>query len=426
MILFQVIEFLATYIESIIGILIVSRLLVDENVKWKCTLIASCAVACSVWFANQYQLFSLFTTLVGIVGIALSVKIIYKAKLADALMLSVAYLLLIYVIDFLSMSIWGILSGNEQFGAHVIQNFSVERLYHICLTKVILIVLYVFVLRKFVAENQLVVRKLWAGIIIFGILVFYFGEITFKQANVQLLAIWCLLMLIVLFGAYSGIQYFHYQKEKNQIIWAKELNHIVAQNYENMIQNYRDNQIQSHDIKNHFLVIEGLVKDKKYEAAEEYINSLKETRVNPISQVRTGVDILDFLLEYKRCEAVQNQINFEVVADKIQLKLTEQEITALFGNALDNAIEACKRMAEGIRWLHITIRKVNDMTFIKVANSFEQTLEEKDKKLLSTKSNEKEFGWGMMSMQVIVDKYGGTIRTGYEIGHFVLMISFYN
>ena len=200
---------------------------------------------------------------------------------------------------------------------------------------------------------------------------------------------------------------------------------MLADNYERMIHQYRNTQIQNHDIRNHYLVVRELVKNGEYDRAEAYMDALDTDKTDAAFRVRTGIPVLDILLEYKQSEAAEAHIRFEVISDYVQLALTQQEIVALFGNAVDNAIDACKKMETGTRQIRIAIRNVNEMTFIKVTNSFDGLPEMRDKKLLSSKNAGKEYGWGMTSMQVIVDKYGGTMDVGYEHGRFELVIAFY-
>lgn len=425
MILYQVIEFLATWLECMIGMLIVTGLVTDMEIEWRKSSIAAVIISLVVLGCNQVRLLSLVATVVGVTGIAFGVKVIYKVDFEDCIIFSIVYVILIYIVDFFIISIWSKLFSNEQFGLYLIKQHSIWRVYHIVLTKVILIFLYVFVFRRFVIKNHLWKRKLWIGVAVLGMIVFYFGKITFRQANEQQLMIWTFLMLMILFGGYCGKLYFNFEQSRRELQFAEERNQMLANNYEQMINQYRNTQISNHDLKNHYLILQELVKKGEYEQAEKYIDELEKDRMEIPSKVWTGIPILDILLEYKQNEAVGEKIYFEVISDQIQLDLTEQEVVALFGNAVDNAIDACKRMKTGVRWVRIVIRKVHEMIFIKIANSLEEGPETKNGKLLSSKSKAKEYGWGMTSMQLIVNKYGGTIDANFENNQFALSISFF-
>ena len=52
-----------------------------------------------------------------------------------------------------------------------------------------------------------------------------------------------------------------------------------------------------------------------------------------------------------------------------RIPLQPQEQMALFGNLLDNAIEACETLKEENRWIRLTIRKSHQLLMIKIENS---------------------------------------------------------
>ncbi|MFR5631476.1 MAG: sensor histidine kinase [Monoglobales bacterium] len=423
MMLYLTVEFIATWLECAIGILIVTGLVTDREIEWRNTGIAAIVLSLMVLGCNQIKLLSFVATAIGVAGIALSVKAIYKVNIWDCIIFSIAYVLLIHIVDFFSMSIWSILLNNEQFGLYVIKQYSTWRIYHIIFTKAVMILLYSFVFRRFVISSQLWKRKLWIGTSVLGILVFYFGNITIKQSNEQQLMVWTFMMLVILFGGYCGRLYVNFDQSRRNLQFAEERNMMLANNYEHMINQYRNTQVMNHDLKNHYLVLQELIRKREYEKAEAYIDALEKEDYP--SKTWTGIPILDILLEYKQYEASEQNIHFEILSDYIHLDLTEQEIVALFGNAVDNAIDACKRMKTGVKWVRIVIRKVNEMTFIKISNSIEAAPELKDDKFLSSKSKVKEYGWGMTSMQLIANKYGGTVDANFDNNQFALCIAFF-
>ncbi len=55
-----------------------------------------------------------------------------------------------------------------------------------------------------------------------------------------------------------------------------------------------------------------------------------------------------------------------------RIPLQPQEQMALFGNLLDNAIEACEMLKEEDRWIRLTIRKSHQLLMIKIENSIRE------------------------------------------------------
>lgn len=83
MILFQFTELLATFTEAVMGIWFIAKILGNDRVKPRKILMVSLLFTTLVWYINQYQIFSVFATAIGIVGIALAAHIL-KYKLDNS------------------------------------------------------------------------------------------------------------------------------------------------------------------------------------------------------------------------------------------------------------------------------------------------------------------------------------------------------
>lgn len=60
-------------------------------------------------------------------------------------------------------------------------------------------------------------------------------------------------------------------------------------------------------------------------------------------------------------------IRFQIETDVLQsLPFKETETSVLFGNLLDNAIEACKKMKTETRWIRVEIRQRKGFLFLRL------------------------------------------------------------
>ena len=148
MIIFQTVEFAASFVEAMIGILISIKVLGEENIRIRDNIIASFIVAIVIWIINQYKIFSILATIFGVISIAACTCLIYKKKIFDSLILSIADLLLFYIIDFVSLSILGVITQNGDLANMAIEPFSGMRLCHIFLAKILLIFIYCVFIKK--------------------------------------------------------------------------------------------------------------------------------------------------------------------------------------------------------------------------------------------------------------------------------------
>lgn len=81
-------------------------------------------------------------------------------------------------------------------------------------------------------------------------------------------------------------------------------------------------------------------------------------------------------------------------------------MTALLGNLLDNALEACDKMEPQDRWIQIVIRQMGNASFIKVSNTCAQKPERIGEEFVSGKQGTLH-GIGTKSIREIVERYGG-------------------
>lgn len=97
-----------------------------------------------------------------------------------------------------------------------------------------------------------------------------------------------------------------------------------------------------HDIDSHLLVLSGLIHDKEYLKAEEYINQLHIRCENLFVPVSTGNTVLDVLLKEKLSYAASNGVE---ISCKVKISdysgFDDMDLCIIFANILDNAVYAC-------------------------------------------------------------------------------------
>lgn len=130
------------------------------------------------------------------------------------------------------------------------------------------------------------------------------------------------------------------------------------------------------------------------------------------ASVNTGNEALDVILTEKSILCVNKDIHLACMVENDLLGfMREGDLYALFGNMLDNAIEAVSSLAEGDkRRIALTVRRVGDMISISTENYFSGGLDMGADGLPRTsKAAEEGHGFGMLSIKVVAKKYGGTV-----------------
>ena len=141
--------------------------------------------------------------------------------------------------------------------------------------------------------------------------------------------------------------------------------------------------------------------------------------------IKTGNISLDVILTDKGLQAQKNDINFVAMVDgKLLSFLSESDVYSLFGNILDNAIEANRKLNNEARVIHLSIKKVHNFIVIQEYNGYDGNIVTENGIIKSTKNDKTWHGYGLKSIQYIVEKYHGELKIETKNQTFNLNIIF--
>ena len=178
-----------------------------------------------------------------------------------------------------------------------------------------------------------------------------------------------------------------------------------------------------HDMKNHLLALKKYTQEQDWKGLEEYLNELSRDMLDYNYQIWTGNHMLDMILNQKEKEAekqkTQMQISTEVFTT---LPFSDREIISLFGNLLDNAIEACEKLEEEKRMVKIEVRKHHSMFMLIVETSCEAHAQVRKGIFRTTKKDDRMHGYGIHNVRKTVKNRGGQFQYGSRGENFYVKI----
>lgn len=143
--------------------------------------------------------------------------------------------------------------------------------------------------------------------------------------------------------------------------------------------------------------------------------------------VKTGNEVIDIIFTEKSLICQSKKINLTCMADCVDINfIGDGELYALFGNILDNAIEAAAQVEEKEnRCIDVNIRRAGEFVSIITENYYvsELTFNE-DGTPVTLKPDKDYHGFGLKSVKAIVEKYGGNLSISTNDGIFSLKILF--
>lgn len=205
---------------------------------------------------------------------------------------------------------------------------------------------------------------------------------------------------------------------------VERLKNMLAMQYENYRISKKSIDLVNqkyHDLKHQ---IEVLKTENQSEKSLEYLERMEQDIKSYEAQNKTGNPVLDTILSGKSLHCQDHGINLTVVADGGALAFMDvMDISTLFGNALDNAIEGVGRIPEKEkRLIHLTVAKQKDFLRIRVENYYEGSLTFEGGLPVTTKKDREYHGYGLKSIQETVKKYGGSLAIKAEGNWFELRI----
>lgn len=177
-----------------------------------------------------------------------------------------------------------------------------------------------------------------------------------------------------------------------------------------------------HDMKNHLSGILGMVNAGQTKEAGEYIQKMLDDgigkRAGEISH--TGNIVVDSLVNHKYALARREGIKFEAhVFLPSVLPFQSGHLAIIFGNLLENALEASRKIPAEQRYIILEATYVKETLQICIKNSSpEEQKKDNSGHYLTTKEDTRYHGIGLASVEQALADYNGELFTKYENGEF--------
>ncbi len=201
----------------------------------------------------------------------------------------------------------------------------------------------------------------------------------------------------------------------------ERLRHQMEEQYHLSKENIDIINQKCHDLKHQISALREITSAKE---REESIKEIENSVMIYDSAVKTGNRVLDTVLTEKSLLCEQHHIAWTCIADGSVLnRMAAVDLYTLFGNALDNAIESSRQIAdEDMRNVSVNVRRKFRSAYIQIENYFDHELTQENGIFISTKKDPQNHGFGVESMKRIVQKYGGTLDIAAEDNIFVVSI----
>jgi len=267
----------------------------------------------------------------------------------------------------------------------------------------------------------LLITTVWASALLASFIYYYFQTYHVDSAIILIIAIFSVVLMVLLgilfpkliISSLTGAYY------KNLSMIMDDQVKAQVEHYEAMVKANEDIKRFRHDYNNLKLVLADALRRSDLESALALLADDEMAQVEGTFRFNTGNIILDALLNEKqhRAKKSNTQIIFEGVVPEKALRSID--VCKIFGNALDNAIEACEKCpAEQEKEIAIISKYVNNFLFVEIKNPTAEKVEIVNNRVETTKQEKAIHGIGLRSMRTAVERYGGEVNLDYADGFF--------
>ena len=252
-------------------------------------------------------------------------------------------------------------------------------------------------------------------------------------------AILLLSLLSILYGVKLFQNMIHWNREKSgRIVLEKQISSL-QEHMEEMERIYSGIRGMKHDMKNTLAVIQRLSAGNGAEGNGElqaYLSEMNRSLEKLEVRFKTGNTVVDTLLNMKYHEAARDVPGLKMDADKLLfpqgLEIHSYDIGVILGNAMDNAIEACRKLKakepEAGAFIRLSSLQKGNLLILKVDNSFDGRLvrRRQGEFPITDKADKKSHGLGLANIKSTAEKYQGTMDFRVKDRVFILSVRMKN
>jgi signal transduction histidine kinase len=184
-----------------------------------------------------------------------------------------------------------------------------------------------------------------------------------------------------------------------------------------LLENYLEQDAVLYALKGHIDSTQTMIETGNIQDAAAEIGLLQKEVYLGIFEIRTGNQTIDAILNAKAKQAKRRGIAFRVVESNLStLQLDPIHLATILSNTIDNAMEACVKVADDNRRIDLKIEKERDLLIYSIINPIISKLNISNNMIQTTKEDTQ--GWGLQRAASSVRQLGGDYEIDCDANHF--------
>lgn len=234
-------------------------------------------------------------------------------------------------------------------------------------------------------------------------------------------------IFIYILGIGFAFAEFLRKKYKNESIMKEKYLDMSKTHYEGLVTHMQEIRKIKHDMQAHINILNKYAYDENLPLLKEYLGNLTEQHMSQnYRMISTGNELVDALIT--DCSNKNDRRGINIDCDGLlpcDIGITDFDLCTIFSNLLSNAIEACDKLENSEKKVHISLKDLSDEVRIVFENPVEWDVDINGLGTYTSKKDKKNHGFGIDNVRKTVEKYSGNMVMGVEDGKFRTVIIFY-
>lgn len=409
-----------------------SMLKKDRKVKKEYYYLSIILLSVFTFILTKINIHSMIRTILSYITLLLIAYRLFKGDVRKKIFFVTMFYFFLIFTDILVANILSCFIGKDV--KEIVINQTWARVLFSQISKLLLFIILRVIKNNYTERETDIPRDYWYWILLVYLIsglnlliVFKMGLIINNlNVNIQYLTIaislGSLLIVIITYYIFIKLNSLYNERSNYRIVGIK--NEMLQKEMKEKERIYKGVRKFQHDFKNHIICLESLLKQEKFESANEYIDGLKDEVVETYTWIKTGNDVVDAILNQKKLEGTKKNIEMDMkinIPEGINIK--PLDLCTILGNALDNSIEVNEKIEDiHRRNINVKINPYKDYLFIEISNPTLFNPIDEEGELKTTKKDKGNHGFGMKSIKAVVKKYNGILNYEYDDGEFILSI----
>lgn len=235
----------------------------------------------------------------------------------------------------------------------------------------------------------------------------YVAQISSSGFLMLLIMIGFLILDLYVIYIFNKISCLREKERETDLMHQQE--QLQLQMYQELQKMYRTTCEAAHDINRHVIALKTWITTNKSEQkVEKYLSELSNTAKQLQPRIKNQNEILEIILNTIASTCERKQIKLDMDIEDFSMEfISDMDITTIFSNLLDNAVDACIEIENAPKEIEIVLCQKMGLIALRITNTCVSKGAELPKKWHSTKKNHT--GIGLYNVKKAVEKYEGVV-----------------